>query len=445
MQMQRTLEDTLKAKPADELELIAIRSRQDLTRFTGGQIHQNVASEDTHLFVRAWIEGKTGVAETNDLTQDGVRRAVMSAAEAARCQSSPAGYHPPDPQPLPEIDPWDEVTWDASPDLRADLVAKAVRESNAAGFNASGALSTGGSELWVMSSRGVRAHTRSSAARFITVINGKTGGSGYAAFSGSNLADFDPEATSTRAFAKARASEERIAMEPGEYTVVLEEPAVATVLGMLSFMGFSARALLEKRSYLEGVLGQKLVSELITVYDDGLDERGIPVPFDFEGVPKQRVYFFRQGVAEGVVHDTRTATAAGVRSTGHALPPPYSAYAPLPGHVIMEPGADDDETLISEVERGLLVTRFHYARPVEPRKSIMTMMTRDGTFLIEDGRVTDAVEDMRVTESGLRALGNVEAVGAEQQLVSHGEGYGGYLVPKVRIRGFKFTGRTERM
>jgi len=442
--MEGLLENTLKAKQADETELIAIRSRQELTRFTGGQIHQNVASEDTHLFVRAWIDGKHGVAETNDLSPDGLQRAVRSAAEAARCQTAPAGYHPPDPQPLTEINAWDEATWEVSPDQRADLVAQAVREANAAGYNASGALSSGGSEVWVLSSRGVRAHARNSAARFITVIMGNNGGSGYAAFSSSRMADFEPEATAARALAKARASEARIAIEPGEYTVVLEEPAVATILGMMSFMGFSARALLEKRSYLEGVLGQKLVSELVTVYDDGLDTRGTPMPFDFEGVPKQRVYFFRRGVAEGVVHDTRTATAAGVRSTGHALPPSYSAYAPMPGHVIMQEGQSDDQGLIAGVERGLLVTRFHYARPVEPRKSMMTMMTRDGTFLIEDGRVTQAVEDMRVTESGLRALGNVDAVGSQQQLVSHGEGYGGYLVPQVRIEGFRFTGRTER-
>lgn len=445
MSVEALLDGLFAKKVADELELVAIRSREELTRFTACGIHQNVASSDTAVHIRAWVDGKAGVVTTNDLTADGLVRAARDAAEMARAQTRHAGYIPPDPRPVEEVSTWDEATWGAAPEERAALVARAVAGAAQVGFNASGALATGGAEIWIRSSRGVDVYHRTSAVRFVTVVLGKSGGSGYAEFSGTKLSAFDPEATSARALAKAQASEVRVALDPGEYTVVLEAPAVATLLGMLSSMGFSARAILEKRSFFLGKFGQKLVSDLVTVYDDGLHPRTAVMPFDFEGMPKTRVYFFRRGVAEGVVHDSRTATLMNTVSTGHALPPPAAAWSPMPTHVVMEPGEATDEDLISGVGRGLLVTRFHYARPVDPMRGVVTMMTRDGTFIIEDGVVKGAVEDMRVTESGLRALENVDAVGRGLRLITHGEGFGAYLVPPVRISRFTFTGRTERM
>ncbi len=444
MNIERLLDKALAYDRVDELEVLAMHTRDELTRFTDCQIHQNVASDEVRLYLRAWVEGKAGVAETNDATDDGVSRALQVAEKLARSQTKPAGYTPPGPQAAPDVPSWDQETWDASPDLRAELVTQVVKGAQEAGFNSSGSLSTGGGELWVANTRGVRAHTKSTRALFVNVVNGKQGGSGYAEFSSISLSDFHPHEVAQHALDKALHSEKRQALEPGEYTVVLEEPAVATVLGMLSFMGFSARALLERRSFMEGRIGEKLASDLVTVYDDPLNTSGLPRPFDFEGVPTKRVYFFRRGVAEGVVHDTRTATASGTESTGHALPPPYSAYSPMPGNVVMDGGTASPEELVAGVERGLLVTRFHYARPVEPREGVMTMMTRDGTFLIEEGKLRGAVDDLRVTESGLRALSEVDAVGQEQKLITGGEGFGGFLVPQVRVRKFKFTGRTQR-
>lgn len=443
MNIEALLEEGLALGMADDVELVALREREELTRFTGGQIHQNVATSDTVLYVRAWVDGRFGVVETNELSPEGLRRALTRAVEIARAQSTPAGYTPPEPRPIEPVAAFDEETWAATPEARAELVAQAVKEANHIGFNASGSLATGGLELWVLSSRGVEAHHRSSSVRFVTVIMGKEGGSGYAEFSSTRLAEFHPGEVAVQALRKAVASEKRISLAPGEYQVVLEEPAVATLLGMMAYMGFSARALLEGRSFLCDRLGERLVSELITLYDDGRDPRTLPFPFDFEGMPKKRVYFFQHGVAREVVHDSRTAALMGAETTGHALPPPYAAYSPLPMHVIMEPGTASRDELIAGVKRGLLVTRFHYAVPVDPRRAVMTMMTRDGTFLIEDGQVKGAVEDLRVTESGLRAPAEVEAVGRDLYLITHGEGYGGYLVPPLRIARFTFTGKTE--
>lgn len=445
MDVAALLEEGLAQRTADEVELLAIRKREELTRFADCEIHQNVAALDTVIYVRAWAEGKVGVAETNEVSPEGLRRALERATELARAQRTPAGYFPPEPKPITPIQAFDEATWAATPEERAELGARAVREARELGYNASGAISTGGMELWVTSTRGVEAHHRGSSIRFVSVIMGKERGSGYAEFSSPRLSDFRPEEVAHRALEKARASERRIPLEPGSYPVVLEEPAVATLIGMMAHMGFSARALLEQRSFLGGRLCERLVSERVTLYDDGCDPRTIPLPFDFEGVPRARVYLFKEGVAAGVVHDSRTAALMGTESTGHALPPPYAAYSPLPTHLIMEPGEADDAKLLSGIERGLLVTRFHYARTVDPMRAVMTMMTRDGTFLVEGGKVKGAVEDLRATESGLRALGGLEAVGRTPCLITGGEAFGSFLVPKLRIREFTFTGRTEQV
>ncbi len=376
------LEQAVREKVADELELILIRGREELTRFTHGHIHQNVAEEDAVLYVRAWVDGKTGVAQTNDLSEGGIRRVMAEAAGIARAQSKPAGYEPPGPASYRDMPAFDEATWQASPALRAHLVARAVAEANKLGFNASGSLSTGGDEIWIRTTRGVNAHFRVSTARFVTVILGKEGGSGYAEFSGTRISDFHPEEVAGRALSKAARSEKRMKLEPGEYPVVLEEPAVATLIGMLASMGFSARAVLENRSFFCNRFGEKMVADLVTIYDDALHSKTIPMPFDFEGVAKTRVYFFQNGVAEAVVHDSRTAKLMGAKSTGHALPPAAAGWSPMPTHLVMEPGTATDEELLSGLSRGLLVTRFHYARTVDPVRGIMTMMTRDGTFLV---------------------------------------------------------------
>lgn len=385
------------------------------------------------------------MVQTNEVSLEGLRRAAREAAELARAQTQPAGYEPPGPAPYPQVEAFDEATWNASPALRAELVRRAVAEANRLGFNASGALATGGDAIWIRTTRGVEAHFRRTLLRFVTVILGKEAGSGYAEFTSTRVGEFRPEEVAGRALEKAARSEKRLPLEPGEYPVVLEEPAVATLLGMLASMGFSARAVLENRSFFCQRFGEKMVSELVTVYDDALHPKTIPMPFDFEGVPKTRVYFFRGGVAAGVVHDSRTAKLMGTKSTGHALPPAAAGWSPLPTHLVMEPGTATDGELLSGLARGLLVTRFHYARTVDPMRGIMTMMTRDGTFLVEDGRIVAAVEDLRVTESGLRALALVQAVGRDLTLITGGEGFGATLVPKLRIERFAFTGRTERI
>jgi PmbA protein len=239
---------------------------------------------------------------------------------------------------------------------------------------------------------------------------------------------------------KAIAAQNPEAIEPGEYTVILEPAAVADMLMFLGFLGFSALAAQEGRSFMCGQIGSRVMGDNITIWDDGLDPAGLPMPFDFEGVPKEKVVLIDRGIASGFVHDSATASQEDRLSTGHALPAP-NTYGPMPINLFMAPGDSTLDEMISSTERGILVTRFHYTNPVHPVKVIITGMTRDGTFLVENGRVTRPVRNLRFTDSVPRAFSEVLSMSRERKLQA---GYfGGALVPSMKVGRFAFTGATE--
>jgi PmbA protein len=181
-------------------------------------------------------------------------------------------------------------------------------------------------------------------------------------------------------------------------------------------------------------------SELVTIVDDATEPAAMPMAFDYEGVAKQRVVLVERGVCRDVVWDTQTAARSGRTSTGHGLPAP-NPYGPFPLNMVMSAGDTGREALIAGLGRGLLVTRFHYTNPVHPKLAIVTGMTRDGTFLVEDGKVVGPVRNLRFTQSYLAALAGTSAVGRDRRTV-RGD-FGGVLVPAVRIDGWTFTGATE--
>ena len=275
-------------------------------------------------------------------------------------------------------------------------------------------------------------------AQLITVSMGPGGGTGYAEAAAVDASTIDAAALGREAADKARATADAVAIEPGDYPVVLEEYAVVDLLDMLGYLGFSALAVQEERSFFEP--GKRIGSELVTIRDDGRDPSGLPLWFDYEGVAKQRVDLVEHGVCRSVVHDAQTAARAGVTSTGHGLPAP-NPYGPFPLNMIMEPGTSTREELIGGLDRGLLVTRFHYTNPVHPKLAIVTGMTRDGTFLVEGGQIVGPVRNLRYTQSYLTALAGTVAVASDRRTL---KGFlGGVVVPAVRIEGWTFTGTTE--
>jgi predicted Zn-dependent protease len=310
---------------------------------------------------------------------------------------------------------------------------------DAANLETSGAFSTETAMIAVANSRGMwNSHTVTQA-KLLTVMMDGNGASGYAQATGTDVRAIDATAVGEEAADKALRSRDAEDLEPGNYPVILEEYAVATILEYLSWMGFSALAVEEGRSFME--LGQQVMGANASIWDDGLDPSGLPTAIDFEGVPKRRVDLIIDGVARAVVHDTATAQRAGVQSTGHGLPAP-NAFGPMAWNLFMAPGSSSKDAMMGGIERGVWVTRLHYVNIVHAKRGILTGMTKDGTFLIEDGRITRPIRNLRFSQSIPEAFSEIEAIGAETRLVA--AEYSGITarVPALRIAHFGFTGAT---
>ncbi len=425
---------------ATEAEVLVMAEDSALTRFANSEIHQNVAESNVTVNLRFVVGRRVGVASTGRTDAEGLRALAEKAgaiAHHAAEQEDWAGL--PEPGPISDVPSAFSVsTAQATPELRAEAARAVIAQADEHGVVAYGSFSTGVETTAVANSKGVRAAAARTGSQLLTVSMGPGGGTGYAEACSVNAAAIDAAAIGREAAAKARASADAVAIEPGDYPVVLEEVAVVDILDMLGYLGFSALAVEEERSFYEP--GRRVGSDLVTIWDDGADPAGLPMAFDYEGVAKQRVSLIEQGVCRDVVYDARTAARAGRRSTGHGLPAP-NPYGPFPINMLMAAGDAPREALIQGLDRGLLVTRFHYTNPVHPKLAIVTGMTRDGTFLVQGGQIIGPVRNLRYTQSYLEALAGVEAVGAERRTL---KGFlGGCVVPALRIASWTFTGATD--
>jgi predicted Zn-dependent protease len=232
--------------------------------------------------------------------------------------------------------------------------------------------------------------------------------------------------------------------------VVLEAEAVQDLLDFLGALAFNGLAHAEGRGALVGRLGSRVAASAINLSDSPRYPRTLPRAVDLEGVPKRPIPLIQDGVAHAVVHDIRSAARAGggARSTGHATAPGGAGFGPHPTNlVLIGGGAADEHALAAPIERGLYVTRFWYVNPVHAKQTLLTGMTRDGTFLIEDGRIGRPLRDVRFTDSVLRILEATEALSSAQRLVSTADFYGrrfatGVVCPALRAGGFRITGQT---
>ena len=436
-----TLADrALNASTADQTEVVVIGVDSALTRFANSGIHQNVSERNVEVRVRAIVGKRSGVATTNDLSDSAMAQVVERAIEAARRQpEDPELPDLPGPLPAEAVPSFSRSTADCTPAQRARMVQPICALAVEHGLKASGACSTETTEIGIANSRGVRRHELRSSSGLLTVILDDQG-SGYAERTARDVGSIDAEALGREAVDKAVRSRGAERIEPGDYPVVLEEYAVGEMLMYLAYMGFGAQALQEGTSFLRGRLGQQIVDLRISVWDDARNPIGLPASFDFEGVPKQRVGLIERGVGAGVVYDTKTAAREGKLSTGHGLPAP-STFGPFPSHLMMDAGDTPRSDLAKGIERGLWVTRFNYVNVVKSDRAVLTGLTKDGTYLIENGEVTRPVKNLRFTEGVLDAWSGLLALGAERRLM---EGWGGaVLAPAMRLERFRFTGVSD--
>jgi predicted Zn-dependent protease len=439
-ELQRMAREVLGAVEADEAEVMLFGGTSALTRFANNYIHQNVEDTSTAVRVRAVIGKKVGVAGTDNVTPEGLQAVARRAVDLAKLQQENEGFPGlPAPAPVPTVNARLPRTAECSAGRRAQVVATICDAASRAGLIAAGAFRTRENEEAVFNTRGVTAYHAGASADVNTVIMGD-GCSGHAERWTLDVDEIDGAAVAAEAIDKAQRSVNPHHLEPGEYDVILEEYAVADILEYFSFLSFSGQAVLEQRSFMAGRTGEKVMGENISIWDDGASMLTLPSPFDAEGMPRQRVDFVQNGIARGVAWDSYTAAQTATTTTGHALPA-GETYGPVPGNLFLGTGDATKQDMLASTQRGIWVSRFWYTRPVHPMTVVMTGMTRDGTFLIENGKIVAPVHNLRFTQSYLEAMNNVEMIGREARLISS---FGTTsTVPALKIKGWNFTGATE--
>ncbi len=430
--------DLVRARARDaEAEVTVERGTAALTRFANSFIHQNVAEETNHIVLRVALDGRTATARL-DGPADGeaLERLVGGALESARVR--PVDPDWPGVAPVtaaPEVDHWDEATAAATPDDRARLVADFV--AAAGGLETAGACSTTAAVVAFANTGGQRLTGRSTRASLDGIARtGSSDGSGRA--SSVTITALDGRATGERAARKARDSRDPTDLDPGRYEVILEPQCVANMLTFLFIYGFNGRPVEEGRSFVR--LGESQFDESITLRDDATDPETVGIGFDIEGTPKRRTDVVRAGITSAVLHTRRTGRKADTESTGNAMED-GERYGALPNNPGLAAGDRTDEELIAGVGRGLIVTDFWYVRILDPRTQVVTGLTRNGVWLIEDGRIVRPVSNLRFTQSYLDALGPgaVRGIGRERALIPAGF-EGSHLVPSLHLGSWNFTG-----
>jgi predicted Zn-dependent protease len=422
-----------------EAEVTASVGTAALTRFANSFIHQNVAEDSVGVRIRVALDGKVAALDGNRVDDAALTRLADAVIEAARLQpvdedwpglSSAAA--------VPDVAHADSMTAHTTPAERASAVKAFIDAGE--GLSAAGYCDTEFETAAFANTAGQRASGQVTRA----TIDGihQTGESAGSAHQTSvRFSDLDGAAAGRLAADRARRGMKAFDLKPGEYEVVLAPECVATMAIFMGFYGFNAKAFQEGGSFAE--LGKAQFDPRITITDDPLSADALGLPFDAEGTPKRTMDLVRDGVTTALVYDRRTARKAGTESTGHAFGD--ASVGPISANLMFGGGDDSAEDMIASVDRGLYVATFNYCRILDPKTQVVTGLTRNGTFMIENGRITGAVTNLRFTQSFVQALGpgRVLGVGDDLRYADSEFGAGVVRAPSIHLAGWNFTGGAE--
>ena len=448
-----------KYSTADEVEAYFYGGHHALTRFANNAIHQNVAEENYGVSVRTVFGGRTARASTNKLDEESLKRVVLASERLAKVQQ-------PDPDLLPMLTPQERDAGNLSkiplisrhfaetaavtPEDRADGVARMVAVANRRHLTSAGIFSSSESIEGIFNSRGLCDwHQQTSADVSVTMLAPDS--SGWQKANSPDVRNLDPPTLAEIAAHKAIASTGPRELPADKYTVILEPAAVLDIVGFM-FWDFAGQAVLDERSFLNNRIGTKLFGDNVNIFDDASHPLQSGAPFDGEGMPRQRVPLVENGIVKRIVYARSTAekmkrsqyaTKVGpIAPSGHGfLLPNETGEMPINIVFVSVDNPQSLEQMISSTEHGVLVTRLWYIREVEPFEKMMTGMTRDGTFLIENGRVTGGIRNFRFNESLIHMLSNVEAMG--KPVRASGEESFDMVAPAMKVREFNFTEVTK--
>lgn len=442
-QSKDIIQRTLKLSSAPETEVHIGGGRFSLTRFANNEIHQNVEERNLEISVRVVLKDKrTARATTNRQDDAGLKKVVEQAIAAAKI-SKPSNV-------LPMLDGGkdqishhvDEKTEAFGAMDRAKAIVDIIASCKKAGLTAAGQLTTKRGSIGnygdmgtyaIGNSKGLfRFHDETSTDFSLTVMDENS--SGWSSSFGSRIADLDLAALTDRAIEKAKASRNPEAVKPGGWTVILEPAAVASLVWFLSG-GFAGRSYHSGNSWSSGFLGKAVTGPQFELLSDPYDPRNVGRPFDGEGLKTKRLSLIEKGILKSLSYSRLTASKQGTTATGHGPRLP-SSWAGGPSSLIVAGGKSSVEDMIQSTERGILVTRFWYNRLVEPRRVVVTGMTRDGTFLVENGKVSKGIRNLRYNQSVLDAFKNIVAL--SEPIRSEG-----MIVPAMKLNNFQFSSVTK--
>lgn len=431
----------------DQAQASAFLSDTALTRFANSQIHQNVAEKSGGVVIKVILNKQISTVHANTLEDEEIQKAVLQAVKIAKACASNKEF-----KSLPKPEAWnpitgvfDEETAKCAPKYRAERVKEAIETAHSksskvkavAGFFSSGSIGYA-----VANSLGVSAWADVSVASMKTTVISKSGtseGFGTAEKYSRHVKEIQPSVLAKGAADKSVRSLNPVKIDPGEYEVVLSPLAAATPLMFMGFAGFSATPYQDGQSFVKYCANQQVFDSKLSVTDDARDSKTLySVPVDGEGVPKKALELISKGVVseKSICYNSFTAGKENKKSTGHAPLPIGDSFneRPAPSNMIMKFGDATLDEAVAETKRGIFINAFHYVNIAEPTKVILTGLTRDGTFLIENGEMTKPIVNMRFTDSMLSAFKEIPMIGKQLEMVRAA------TVPMMKLKKLRFVG-----
>jgi len=436
-QAMAIVEKAVKWSKADAVDVQVNTYTQGNIRFADNQVSTAGATTDAQLGIQSAFGPKHAVVTTNDLSDEAIKRAVEQSERLARLS-------PDDPEAMPQLGSQQytpvNAYFESSAALTADDRAKAAlialeMARKAGDVKAAGYLVNSAGALAIGNSTGMFAYHRSTNVNYTLTARTTDGtGSGWAAADHADWAQIDARRVAETAVQKARLSQKPVALEPGRYTVILEPQAVGDLVQLIANYA-DARSADEGRSPFVkqgggNKVGEKIVDERVTIFSDPADPQLLGRPWDFEGMPLGRQVWIEKGVLKQLIYSRFWAKKQSKTPTGG------------PSTFMMAGGTQSVDDLIKGTTRGILVTRLWYLREVDPRTVLYTGLTRDGTFLVENGKITKSLRNFRFNESPLFLLNNIEALGRPERLAGTEQG-GDVVMPSIKARDFNFTSLSE--
>ena len=433
-QAETIVQKILSASKADAIRVLINGGRSSNLRFARNTATTSGTSDNISLSVTATFGKKSGTYSFNQYDDKTLKEAVEKAEELAKLAPEDPEYVPPlPPQKYPEVRAHNRSTAEINPDYRSSLAEDCITLAKSKNLIAAGFIENDDGFSFFANNNGIMAYHKASSITYSITARTEDGtGSGWASDGHNDVTKFDGKKTSVRAIEKAFASANPKALDPGKYTVILEPEAVSDLLGSFSFR-VDARSADEGRSYFseaggKNKIGQQLFPEFVNIISNPAHPDAPGFPWSEDGMPSEKTVWVEKGVLKNLRYSRYWAEKQG------------KAPVPFPSNIIMQGGDSSLEDLVASTEKGILVTRFWYIRDVDPKTMLLTGLTRDGTFLIEKGKIAHPIKNFRFNESPVAMLKNIEMM---SKAVRMQNGNSASLIPALKVKEFTFSSLSD--